>query len=118
MITMQLKDVTPIIKAIIEERDKIPLMRNTERDRHGDAMRGGIRKALRLIEIAPVLDAVIVVRCKNCANSHVTDKGLRRCRKFNRLVSEMGFCSCGITEEEYEEIEQEWLNKDTEVTNQ
>lgn len=70
---MQLKDVTPIIKAILDERNKIPLMINTERyipnwqpNLNGNAMRGGIRKALRIIEQAPVVDAVPVVRCKDC----------------------------------------------------
>ena len=65
---MQLKDVTPIIKAILDERNKIPLMINTERyipnwkpNQHGNAMRGGIRKALRIIEQAPVVDVVEVV---------------------------------------------------------
>lgn len=70
---MQLKDVTPIIKVILEERDKIPLMINTERyipnmrpNHHGNATRGGIRKALRIIEKAPVVEAAPVVRCKDC----------------------------------------------------
>ena len=70
---MQLKDVTPIIKAILEERDKIPLLHNMERYipnwtpwHAGNFMRGGIRKALRVIEQAPVVDAVQVVRCKDC----------------------------------------------------
>lgn len=70
---MQLKDVTPIIKAILGERNKIPLMINTERyipnwqpNLNGNAMRGGIRKALRAIEQAPVVDAVEVVRCREC----------------------------------------------------
>lgn len=65
---MQLKDVTPIIKAILDERNKIPLMINTERyipnwqpNLNGNAMRGGIRKALRAIEQAPVVDAKPVV---------------------------------------------------------
>ena len=64
---MQLKDVTPIIKAILDERNKIPLMINTERyipnwqpNLNGNAMRGGIRKALRIIEQAPVVEAVPV----------------------------------------------------------
>ena len=67
---MQLKDVTPIIKAILEERDKIPLLINTERyipnwqpNLNGNAMRGGIRKALRIIEQAPVVE---IVRCHEC----------------------------------------------------
>lgn len=68
---MQLKDVTPIIKAILEERDKIPVLHNTERYiphwtpwHAGNFMRGGIRKALRIIEQAPVVDAVPVVHAR------------------------------------------------------
>ena len=62
---MQLKDVTPIIKAILEERDKIPRIIDQERYipnpqpyHDGDCMRGGIRKALRIIEQAPVVAAM------------------------------------------------------------
>ena len=62
---MQLKDVTPIIKAILEERDKIPRIIDKERYipnpqpyHDGDCMRGGIRKALRIIEQAPVVAAM------------------------------------------------------------
>jgi hypothetical protein len=65
---VQLKDVTPIIKAILEERDKIPRIIDKERYipnpqpyHDGNFMRGGIRKALRIIEQAPVVDAVPVV---------------------------------------------------------
>lgn len=74
---MQLKDVTPIIKAILEERDKIPHIIDHERYisnpqlyRDGDFMRGGIRKALRIIEQAPAIDAVPVVdgRWLDCEN--------------------------------------------------
>lgn len=77
---MQLKDVTPIIKAILEERDKIPVTHNTERYiphwtpwHAGNFMRGGIRKALRAIEQAPVVDAVPVVRCKDCKHRGTVD---------------------------------------------
>ena len=62
---VQLKDVTPIIKAILGERDKIPRIIDKERYipnpqpyHDGDCMRGGIRKALRIIEQAPVVDAI------------------------------------------------------------
>ena len=62
---MQLKDVTPIIKAILEERDKIPRIIDQERYipnpqpyHDGNLIRGGIRKALRIIEQAPVVDAM------------------------------------------------------------
>ena len=77
---MQLKDVTPIIKAILEERDKIPIIHNMERYipnwtpwHAGNFMRGGIRKALRIIEQAPVVDAVPVVRCRDCKHRGTCD---------------------------------------------
>ena len=72
---MQLKDVTPIIRQILEERGKIPLfinqgryIPNWVRNTFGDAVRSGLRKALRVIEQAPVVDAVPVVRCKDCVH--------------------------------------------------
>lgn len=83
---MQLKDVTPIIKEILEERDKNPLVINTERyipcykeNQYGNAVRAGLRKALRAIEQAPVVDAVAVVRCKDCKH-YVID--CRTCRSY------------------------------------
>ena len=108
---MQLKDVTQIIKAIIEERDKIPLMINTERyipnweeNRHGNAMRGGIRKTLRIIEQAPVVDAVEVVRCKDCKNRGSTyDCPMRKlvfpldgAGRYEDFTTDDGFCNHGV----------------------
>lgn len=60
---------------ILEERDKIPLevpaasyeLRSTKPYHHGNAMRGGIRKALRCLEqCQSATDVVEVVRCKDC----------------------------------------------------
>ena len=70
----RLIDANAVVKAILEERDKIPRTittapyeLGTEKPYHaGDQMRGGIRKALRCIEQAPTVDAVPVVRCENC----------------------------------------------------
>lgn len=62
---MQLKDVTPIIKAILHERDKIPLTTfDDQHVQHANSMRGGIRKALRVIEQAPTIDAAPVVHAR------------------------------------------------------
>ena len=71
---MRLIDANAVVKAILEERDKIPRTIATapyepwaEKPYHaGDQMRGGIRKALRCIEQAPTVDAVPVVRCREC----------------------------------------------------
>lgn len=62
-----------LVKALIAERDKHP-PEVEERysfgvklpHRYNQAIRGGIRKALREIEMAPAVDAVPVVRCKDC----------------------------------------------------
>ena len=56
-------DATRLVKLVLEERDKIPLG-TVERYsfgvpspyKHGQSMRGGIRKVLRLVEQAPTLD--------------------------------------------------------------
>lgn len=54
-----------LVKAILEERDKIPLTTKTRYElgaeipnKHGQSMRGGIRKALRCVEEAAAVDAV------------------------------------------------------------
>ena len=70
----RLIDANAVVKAILAERDKIPRTvptapyeLGTEKPfRAGDQMRGGIRKALRCIEQAPTVDAVHVVRCREC----------------------------------------------------
>ena len=64
---MRLIDATEVVKNIVAERDKIPYELISEKPfKHGNSMRGGIRKALRCIEQAPTVDAVPVVRCKKC----------------------------------------------------
>ena len=63
----RLIDANEVVKAILEERDKIPYELVSEKPfKHGNSMRGGIRKALRCIEQAPTVDAVPVVRCEKC----------------------------------------------------
>ena len=64
---MRLIDATEVIKNIVTERDKIPYELVSEKPfKHGNSMRGGIRKALRCIEQAPTVDAVAVTRCRGC----------------------------------------------------
>lgn len=73
MAKKRLIDATDLVRRVLEVRDEIKIV-TTERyglgvpvpDRHGMAMRGGIRKALREIETSPTVDAVEVVRCKDC----------------------------------------------------
>ena len=64
---MRLIDANKVVKNIVTERDKIPYELVSEKPfKHGNSMRGGIRKALRCIEQAPTVDAVLVVRCEKC----------------------------------------------------
>ena len=85
-------DATRLVKLVLEERDKIPLT-TVERYsfgypspyKHGESMRGGIRKALRIIEQAPTIDIAPVVhgewvkdggcecRCKKCGYAPLYD---------------------------------------------
>lgn len=93
---MQLKDVTPIIKEILVERDKNPLVINTERyipcyspNKYGNAVRAGLRKALRAIEQAPVVDAVPVVRCCWCKHSAIDwPTGKLCCARNGKVVGD------------------------------
>ena len=64
---MRLIDATEVVKNIVAERDKIPYELVSEKPfKHGNSMRGGIRKALHCVEQAPTVDAVPVVRCEKC----------------------------------------------------
>lgn len=93
---MRMIDANAVVKAILEERDKIPRTittapyeLGTEKPYHaGDQMRGGIRKALRCIEQAPTVDAVPVVRCREC--KHHRDKNEQE-RQY--LVEDILICT-------------------------
>ena len=99
---MRLIDANAVVKAILEERDKIPRTittapyeLGTEKPYHaGDQMRGGIRKALHCIEQAPTVDAVPVVRCREC-------KHLGFCGDATNLevMGFYGYCSRGEQKE-------------------
>ena len=98
----RLVDANEVVKAILAERDKIPRTittapyeLGTEKPYHaGDQMRGGIRKALRCIEQAPTVDAVTVVRCREC-------KHLGFCGDATNLevMGFYGYCSRGERKE-------------------
>ena len=99
---MRMIDANAVVKAILEERDKIPRTittapyeLGTEKPYHaGDQMRGGIRKALRCIEQAQTVDAVPVVRCREC-------KHLGFCGDATNLevMGFYGYCSRGERKE-------------------
>lgn len=78
---MRLIDANEVVKNIVAERDKIPRTVQAapyelvaeKPFNHGNSMRGGIRKALRCIEQAPTVDAVPVVRCRECKHRYTED---------------------------------------------
>lgn len=70
---MVLKDVRPIIAELAAIKKQIPLKIDVGRylpdirvNVSGEGERSGLKKALRAIEQAPAIDAVEVVRCKEC----------------------------------------------------
>ena len=92
---MRLIDANEVVKNIVSERDKIPYELVSEKPfKHGNSMRGGIRKALRCIEQAPTVDAVPVVRCREC-------KHLGFCGDATNLevMGFYGYCSRGERKE-------------------
>ena len=106
----RLIDANAVVKAILEERDKIPRTittapyeLGTEKPFHaGDQMRGGIRKALRCIEQAPTVDAVVVTRCKDCTHKEratVNEKGFLICPASGMEITPYDFCSYGDPKE-------------------
>ena len=99
----RLIDANKVVKAIVAERDKIPYELVSEKPfKHGNSMRGGIRKALRCIEQAPTVDAVLVVRCRECKyrfknNGH--DKSGCPIIDANIWMDDDDFCSHGERKE-------------------
>ena len=100
---MRLIDANKVVKNIVAERDKIQYELISEKPfKHGNSMRGGIRKALRCIEQAPTVDAVPVVRCRECKyrfknNGH--DKSGCPIIDANIWMDDDDFCSHGERKE-------------------
>ena len=103
---MRLIDATEVVKNIVAERDKIPYELVSEKPfKHGNSMRGGIRKALRCIEQSPTVDAVPVVRCRECVhwkptgskagNSFSDMEYIGGCEFTKYCRRESDFCSYG-----------------------
>ena len=103
---MRIIDANEVVKNIVAERDKIPYELVSEKPfKHGNSMRGGIRKALRCIEQAPTVDAVAVTRCRECqhwkpsgskaGNSFSDMEYIGGCEFTNYCRRESDFCSYG-----------------------
>jgi hypothetical protein len=104
---MRLIDADALKKLILEERDKIPFtvpaapyeFVKEKANIHGNAERGGIRKALRCMEQTPTIEAEPVVHCKDCKYSkkfYIT--GNRYCDfhgAYEYPVSDDDYCSNG-----------------------
>lgn len=104
---MRLIDADALKEKLLKERDAIPKT-ITERygfgvetpNRNGNFMRGGIRKALRCMEQTPTIDAVPVVRCKDCKHQctwyEEEDFGVFICGVSGlSIVEDNDFCSYG-----------------------
>ena len=101
---MVLKDVRPIIAELVRLKKSIPLYIDVGRyfpsvckNTHGEAVRGGLKKALRAIEQAPAVDAVEVVRCGNCkyGKSIIWNDVYVECEQWKKRVPMSGFCYKG-----------------------
>ena len=101
----RLIDATDLVRRILVERDKVPLevvprynFGVPEPSYYGQHLRAGIRKALREIETSPTVDAVEVVRCKDCAfmgENPIKPDIFKRCGIWCKPVNADGFCSYG-----------------------
>lgn len=94
-----------LVKAILAERDKIPLevvprygFGVPVPERHGQSMRGGIRKALHCVETATAVDAVEVVRCNECKRGEpsLIRNGEILCAWWRCHTHCNGFCHMGV----------------------
>lgn len=105
-------DAVAVVADILKERDKIPHtvpaaqyeLISEKPYQHGNSMRGGIRKALRCIEQAKTIDAVEVVRCRDCKNwKHLDHLGctdfVKLCKCGGYMVGANGYCVYGERKE-------------------
>lgn len=111
---MRLIDADELKKLILEERDKIPFtvpaapyeLVKEKANTHGNAVRGGIRKALRCMEQTPTIEAEPVIRCKDCKHrgepkecfmcfTAVEPVEGENMYRFHDLTTDNGYCNRG-----------------------
>ena len=98
---MRLIDANEVVENIVAERDKIPYeLVSGKPFKHGNSMRGGIRKALHCVEQAPTVDAVAVVRCFEC-EKHYESNGEHYCNFWRMYCPDDSdfFCKAGERKE-------------------
>lgn len=101
---MKLINAHDLVQAILAERETIKLrvpcapyeLLDDKPSAFGQGQRSGIRKALRCINNARAVDAVEVVRCKDCKYLGLKDLCYGYCenRMFG-IVNPNDFCSYG-----------------------
>lgn len=90
----RLIDATDLVSRVLRVRNKtltdpVPGFGHAacNAERFKQAMHGGIRKVLREIETSPTIDAVEVVRCKDCLNC-----GMKASIKFDGYRDDARLC--------------------------
>lgn len=104
---MRLIDADELKERILVERRKIPLtcpgasyeFYISKPYQHGNSMRGGIRKALRCMEQCKTVDAVPVVRCKDCKWRQQDDVNRNFCGLGDFYCGDADYCSRGERKE-------------------
>ena len=101
---MRLIDADTVLKLFDAEfKETIKLIR--EGETHLDNLAEGFCEAYRVIQNMPTVDAVPVVRCRECTyakNAKVNKKGFRICPASHMEIVDDDYCSYGELEENNE----------------
>lgn len=93
-----------LVKELLVERNKHPAVIDGTPIRFNQAMRGGIHVALRQVEQAPAVDAVFVVRCKNCKHFKYGDYCAQDKMEHSKCRPD-DFCSYGEVRDADEQLD-------------
>lgn len=71
--------------------------RASELEKERDAALSELKRTKTMLENAPTVDAMEVVRCKECRNAREsnTQIGLKWCNRFSNIMRDFDFCSFG-----------------------